>query len=533
MEKGHALPPSPPDHPNRDVAGSAGDSPAIAGLPELSFDVTAEDMTRLRRHPLLRARLPQPERVRIVKSTYLDTRDHAFGRAGFSFRLRGEAGRLVQTIEVPRLGILQRCEQQTITTDDEFAVPGNLIARLCGDHLPTALQPVFSIETTRRSCRLGGVRISLDSGRIAAGGKAGQFHAVVLELTRGRHAALFDVARQIQAIVPADISVRSTAYDGYQLLNGGKTVAVRASAIALTPSMSAAEAVTTVFDACLSQLLANRAGVCAGDPDALHAMRVAARRLDAAIRVFSQVLSVDETGIVARELKWISGELGKAREFDVFLAEAVRPLMKAVPRRKSVAELHSTFARQRASAYRRVKAALTSDRFRAFALRAVEWADGRCIDDEHRDSKARAVVAEELSRQKRKMRTGRHLEELDPKERHKLRLRAKRMRYATELTRGLFDSKRNTPLIDRSLVALERLQAALGELNDQAGWKEMLDAAAENARRARRAPPARSLVTELLSREGRSHSKALLKTSVKAYRAFARTEKFWADDEGD
>ncbi|UZE49338.1 CYTH and CHAD domain-containing protein [Rhodopseudomonas sp. P2A-2r] len=533
MEKGHALPPSPSNDPDCDASESAGDSPAIAGLAELTFDVTAADILRLSRHPLLRDRLSQSRKAGILRSTYLDTRDHAFGRAGFSFRLHGEAGGLVQTIEAPRLGILQRCEQHTTSSAGEPSVPDHLIARLCGDRLPTALQSVFTTETTRRSCRLGGVKVSLDSGRINAGDSVVPFHAVVLELTRGRRAALFDVARQIQAIVPADISVRSPAQAGYQLLNGDKIVAIKASAIALTPTMSAAEAVTTVFGACLSQLLANRAGVCAGDADALHAMRVAARRLDAAIRVFSEVLSADEPAIVARELKWIGGELGKAREFDVFLAEAVRPLMKAHPRRKSVAELHRTFARQRAMAYRRVKTALTSDRFRAFALRAVEWADGSCINDVYADSKASAVVAEELTRQKRKMRNGRHLDELDPAQRHKLRLRAKRMRYATELTRGIFDGKRNAPSIDRSLVALERLQTALGELNDQAGWKEMLDAAAEKARRTRRAPPARSLVRQLLARDGQSEAEALLKTSIKAYRAFARTDKFWVDDEND
>ena len=532
MEKARALPLSPSGDSSQVLPESPG-GPTDASAIELTFNVTAGDLARLRRHPLLRDRLPASINPRLLTSTYLDTRDHAFGRAGFSFRLRGEAGRLIQTIELPRPGILQRCEQQTITTEDELAVPDHLIARLCGDHLPTALQPIFTIERARQSCRLGGVRISLESGRIVAGDKVVPIHAVVLELKRGRQSALFDVARQILAIVPAEISVRSVAHDGYQMLNSGRIIAVRASAIALAPPMSAAEAVTAVLDACLSLLLANRPGVCAGDAGALHAMRVAARRLDAAIRIFTEVLSADETAIIVRELKWISGELGKARELDVFLAEAVRPLMKAYPRRGSVADLHRSFTRQRAAAYARVKASLTSDRFRAFALSAVEWANGNCLDDEDGDRKASAVVAQELSRQKRKMRTGRHLEELDPRQRHKLRLRAKRMRYATELTRGLFDGTRNTPLIDRSLVALERLQSALGELNDQAGWKEMLDAAADRARRGQRVPPARSLVTQLLSREGRSQARALLKTSVKAYRAFARTEKFWADRADD
>ena len=41
------------------------------------------------------------------------------------------------------------------------------------------------------------------------------------------------------------------------------------------------------------------------------------------------------------------------------------------------------------------------------------------------------------------MKLGRRIDELDLRRLHKLRLRAKRMRYTIELTRGLHEAKRN------------------------------------------------------------------------------------------
>jgi triphosphatase len=70
------------------------------------------------------------------------------------------------------------------------------------------------------------------------------------------------------------------------------------------------------------------------------------------------------------------------------------------------------------------------------------------------------------------MTPGRHIDELDLRRLHKLRLRAKRMRYTIELTRGLHEA--NPRRVERLLKQLGKLQSALGQLNDLASARTIL-----------------------------------------------------------
>jgi CHAD domain-containing protein len=63
----------------------------------------------------------------------------------------------------------------------------------------------------------------------------------------------------------------------------------------------------------------------AGDPEGLHQMRVALRRLRAAMSLFSGMLTDPQTKALKDEFKWITAELGPAREFEVFLKRVVKP----------------------------------------------------------------------------------------------------------------------------------------------------------------------------------------------------------------
>ncbi len=62
---------------------------------------------------------------------------------------------------------------------------------------------------------------------------------------------------------------------------------------------------------------------------------------------------------------------------------------------------------------------------------------------------------------------------LDPGKRHKLRIRAKRLRYATEFFAATFPGKDKDARREKSLSALKDLQDALGELNDIATRPDM------------------------------------------------------------
>ena len=58
------------------------------------------------------------------------------------------------------------------------------------------------------------------------------------------------------------------------------------------------------------------------------------------------------------------------------------------------------------------------------------------------------------------------MKELEPQLRHKLRIQVKKLRYASKFFAGAFPGKKAGRRRRNFLVSLERLQDALGELND-------------------------------------------------------------------
>jgi triphosphatase len=61
---------------------------------------------------------------------------------------------------------------------------------------------------------------------------------------------------------------------------------------------------------------------------------------------------------------------------------------------------------------------------------------------------------------------GKAVARLDAKSRHKLRIQAKKVRYAAEFFANLFPGKGPLKRRKKFLMALEQLQAGLGDLND-------------------------------------------------------------------
>jgi CHAD domain-containing protein len=64
-------------------------------------------------------------------------------------------------------------------------------------------------------------------------------------------------------------------------------------------------------------ILDNDPGARAGDPDAVHDMRVAARRLRSTLRTFRPLLDADRTEPLRAELRWLGAVLGAVRDGDV------------------------------------------------------------------------------------------------------------------------------------------------------------------------------------------------------------------------
>ena len=103
-------------------------------------------------------------------------------------------------------------------------------------------------------------------------------------------------------------------------------------------------------------------------PDAVHQMRVAARRMRSALQAFGRVVDRNATRELIAELKWVAGELGAARDGEV-MAERFAGLLRQVPDELKLGPVDAAvvrwFERRQADARGVALAALDSDRYLA------------------------------------------------------------------------------------------------------------------------------------------------------------------------
>ena len=299
----------------------------------------------------------------------------------------------------------------------------------------------------------------------------------------------------------------------------------------LPPFPTAAEAFQTIGGECLHHLISNRNGVRAHIAEPLHQARVALRRFDAAIKLFGKALNEKMATKVSGELKWIGDELAGARELDVFITEVLLPL-KSKHKDSSVARLHRTCIQRRETAYARADAALASQRFRSFLIDVAEWTEagnhqGKGWIGIEGERSAKDLVSKTLSKIWSKMKPGRRIDELDLHHLHKLRLRAKRLRYTIELTRSLH--KASPKRVERMLKQLGKLQSALGRVNDLASARAILHRIASEANAVLNNGELRvtsGLVTKMVAGHESKRSRRL-KKATKALKKLEDIKPFW------
>ena len=134
----------------------------------------------------------------------------------------------------------------------------------------------------------------------------------------------------------------------------------------------------------------------------------------------------------------------------IVAATVVAPVRRRHARLAGVSSLARDLAQQRAAALARAQDAIRSPRFRALMLEIAAWLEvgqwTKPQDDLVRDRGDVAIeasAAEQLTRRFRKIRKrGRMLARLDARRRHKLRIQAKKVRYASEFFADLFPGKK-------------------------------------------------------------------------------------------
>jgi CHAD domain-containing protein len=397
-----------------------------------------------------------------------------------------------------------------------------------------SLRPVFAsdIHRTRRILREqeNEVELCLDVGEIATDSQRVEVRELELELCQGSSSFPYEIALALSDSDGLRPARESKAERGYTLLTGERPGPQKARPLQLDRKAVLPEVLSAVVTDCLAQVRANEAPALDGtDPEGVHQLRVGVRRLRTALRLFRPLLPREPVRELSAELRWLGRELGPARDLDVFVDELIGPLVRAEGADPALATLRDAAIVWRGECRARARAALLSPRYSRLVLRLGHWlASAAWRDQPLGEQSARlylpaAVFTSELfDRQHRKIvRMGRRLERASIEERHLLRIRLKRLRYAAEFFRSLYPAKRSRRYIRR----LARLQDRLGELNDVAMADRVLAKLLSRVEPA----PVNQHAAGFVAGWKASVAERRLSTLGSAWRRFAAAPRFWRD----
>jgi triphosphatase len=195
------------------------------------------------------------------------------------------------------------------------------------------------------------------------------------------------------------------------------------------------------------------------DPLHVHQMRVATRRMRAALRLFSDVLPADATNL-NDELNWIAGQLGATRDLDVQVRR-LRETAAELGLSEALAPYGAWLEEQRQRAHAELVSAIESARFAQLMQQLhqlQEWSPNPDADAPLCDDAPRRLRRSYRQLRKRARRIDDSALATDL---HKVRIRAKRLRYAAEF----FEVAYGKPA-EHLAKLLVSLQDRLGDLQD-------------------------------------------------------------------
>lgn len=473
-------------------------NPEINTEVELKLAIADGAMAALRRDPLI-ARPLSHGSARLLNQ-YFDTPGLILRRRGIALRIR-KSGRIwLQTVKLTGTvegGLSTRPEwEQRFAGHFDFSAIDDVALRRLLEREQPHLAVVFATDFRRETWVVEAapgccIEVALDRGTIRAGDAVLPLAELELESKSATPAQLlaFGCALAQRHALFAD--ERSKAARGYALFSGEPALSPRhASQPALAADLSCREAFCTIARECLAQIAANLLGALdSDDPEYAHQLRVGVRRLRSAIKLFEPLLPEGFASTWQAQLRTLAALAGEAREWDVLLSEILAPVGRLAPDYPGLDELLAA-ARVRRDAARETMraelrrpacAALVISLMREIHMLATSPGNARSLAEPQAEAQAEKSSDQGSDRQPeppeprladfaaaRLQRLGRRAAQAAAAARkgevarlHALRLRLKRLRYATEFLGQLLRVPDALGL--RKIVAL---QTSLGLLND-------------------------------------------------------------------
>jgi triphosphatase len=482
---------------------------------ELELRLDPDDASRLSRLKLLApATRARPQQQRIV---WHDTADAALTAQGLALARERGAWRL---------------EKLVPGASDTWppGAPPPVLAQAAdlaelGAELPEPLAPAVAFAGRRNTYALetphGAVTLDVTRGMLRT---ITTEHPACRVHLSGDAQAVLQLALMLAGELHAEVPPATLAGEALATARATVPAPRRLGATTMPEGLGVAEAFAFVL-AHLTDVVLHFAPAVVADisgPEPVHQMRVALRRVRSAVAVFRRMLDCPELQAANAGLKVLSARLGPTRDWDVFLTETAPAVSAMFPTEPKLVRLLAAAERRRRECHTALRDFLRSAEFRQLGI-ALAWLASAQTwhpalpEGADQPVSLRAFAADVLDRRLRKLLHSDDLAGLPPPELHKLRLKAKRMRYAAEIFAPLHPGK----AVRRFIHRLAALQDGLGQLNDRATAEKLL---AELGGPAGRHAYAAGLV---LGFAASGTTTEVLPRVMRRWEKFQRTAAFW------
>jgi CHAD domain-containing protein len=407
-----------------------------------------------------------------LEAEYYDTDDLRLIRAGITLRRRRGGEDAGWHLKLPA-GADTRREIRLPPGRGGQRVPGELAGPIRAYTRGEPLRPVARIATSRQRLILLGpageslAEVAVDDVSAQTLGDTttlSSWHEVEVELTGGSPKLLkaADELLRRGGLRPAGRSAKLRRALAGQLPEPGPSTP-------LTPSSPAGQVVLAYLRTHADRLKSLDPMVRRDEPDAVHQMRVATRRLRSTLRSFGKIIRRDGTQGLAAELKWLGTLLGEVRDAEVLAGRLLAGLRETAPELvigPVQARVQGHFAPVRADARTALLEALDSQRY--FSL--LDELDTLMAEPPFTPQAAKpaadvlpAAARRPYRQVRRRMRRARRAHAGQPRHEalHEARKAAKRARYAGETMAPAIGKKAR-----RFAKQMKAVQSVLGDHQD-------------------------------------------------------------------
>jgi inorganic triphosphatase YgiF len=510
--------------------------PEVEGKLRVPEERTLRAIARLRslgRHAL------QPRPVQRLHSIYVDTEDLDLTRRGVALRLRRNRGAWEVTAKWSGKveGAIHRRPELTLELakppEFPFFLPdGPLSLYLSALVLGRPLQPILVCETLRKLLNVMPAdtteparpiaeialdRVKLVDPNTTVHQPLETYCEAEIEQREGSTEQVLALTEDLRSQFDLTASDTSKFAHGMRRLHEEDELLLKTPP-PLTGGDSAAVALRRVIATQLERLRENDPGTRLGrEPEALHDMRVAVRRMRAALRVFEGGAAARVRTLLRSELKWLGSVLGGVRDLDVQL-ENLQRHGSALPAayRDGLEPFRRHLEDLRADRRANLLSAFDSPRYIRLLVRLEVFAASKPTVVRRKNAeqmplgKYGATLVKKAFKHLRA--AGRETDLVAaPEHLHSLRLRAKRARYLLEFLTDI-TGKPGRRLAKR----LIRVQDVLGTINDSVVAAGLICQYLDES--ATKTSASTNLALQEVAQAGLRHSEAKRKEFRKAWK---------------